>query len=130
LKVVDASIIVDAFSGVGEKGLRATFALESDELVAPAHVDIEAVSGWRKQVAADHMSESGALRAIAALGQLRIERLAHEPLLRRIWELRENVSPQDAAYVAIAEQLNAPLLTTDARLTRATGPRCEFQLIE
>jgi predicted nucleic acid-binding protein len=50
--------------------------------------------------------------------------------LERIWELRENVTPADAAYVALAEELGAPLLTTDARLTRAVGPRCQFELIE
>lgn len=53
-----------------------------------------------------------------------------EPLLPRIWELREDVTTADAAYVALAEHLGAPLVTTDARLARASGPRCEFQLID
>ncbi|MBJ7354846.1 MAG: type II toxin-antitoxin system VapC family toxin [Thermoleophilaceae bacterium] len=129
MKVVDASVIIDAFSGVGQRGLRATYMLEADDLVAPAHIDIEALSGWRRQVAAREMSAEAARHAIQALSKLVIERIPHEPLLNRIWELRENVTAQDAAYVAIAEMLGAPLLTTDARLSRVSGPRCEFQLI-
>ncbi|MBJ7458929.1 MAG: type II toxin-antitoxin system VapC family toxin [Thermoleophilaceae bacterium] len=130
MKVVDASVIVDAFSKVGPKGYRATYVLEDGDLFAPAHVDIEALSGWRRQVSNNHMSQASATRAINALSELRIHRVPHEPLLGRIWELRENVTAQDAAYVAIAELLDAPLVTTDAKLARATGPRCEFQLIE
>jgi predicted nucleic acid-binding protein len=49
--------------------------------------------------------------------------------VRRVWELRENVTSYDAAYVALAEALEAPLLTADARLARATGVRCPVELL-
>ena len=51
------------------------------------------------------------------------------PLLQRIWELRDNVTAYDAAYVALAERLNASVLTCDARLVATTGPRCAFEMI-
>lgn len=130
MKVVDASVIVDAFSGVGRRGLAITELLEQAELVAPAHVDIEAISAWRRHVLAGQMAVEQADFAVAALMRLRIERVEHTPLLKRIWELRENVTAADAAYVAIAEMLDAPLLTSDLALARAPGPRCQFELVE
>ena len=56
-------------------------------------------------------------------------RHAHRPLLPRCWELRDNVTPYDAAYVALAEALGVPLLTADARLANAPGIRCEVELL-
>jgi predicted nucleic acid-binding protein len=91
---------------------------------------LEAIGAWRKQAFSGHLNAEDSRAAIDALGSLDIQRVPHEPLLERIWELRENVTPADAAYVALAEELGAPLLTTDARLTRAVGPRCQFELIE
>lgn len=51
------------------------------------------------------------------------------PLLRRAWELRDNVTAYDACYVSLAEALGCPLLTADARLSRASGPTCDIELI-
>ena len=50
-------------------------------------------------------------------------------LLSRIWELRDNVSAYDATYVAVAEALEAPLVTADGRLARAPGPRCTVTVV-
>ena len=66
------------------------------------------------------------------LGDLRdlmITRHAHELLLDRMLELRASVSAYDGSYVALAELLDATLVTADARLTRAPGPRCRMQLL-
>jgi predicted nucleic acid-binding protein len=52
---------------------------------------------------------------------MRLTRYSHEPFIERIWELRENVSAYDAAYVALAEALEAPMITTDGRLAQAPG---------
>jgi predicted nucleic acid-binding protein len=49
--------------------------------------------------------------------------------MRRAYELRANVSAYDSAYVALAEALDCPLVTVDERLARASGPRCEFQVL-
>ena len=70
-----------------------------------------------------------AAQALADLDALRLERVAHRPLLRRCWELRDNVTVYDAAYVALAEMLDATLLTADERLTRAPLARCAFELL-
>ncbi|MBI2690673.1 MAG: type II toxin-antitoxin system VapC family toxin [Solirubrobacterales bacterium] len=128
--MIDASVVVDAFSGVGTRAEAALRAMRDAELVAPAHMKLEAVSAWRKHTRRDTLSETSALDAIATLRRLDIRELPVEPLLERAWELRENLSVADAAYVALAERLRAPLVTSDGRLTRASGPRCEFRLIE
>lgn len=130
MRVVDASVLVDAFSGRGQRGRRAYRSLAGRELIAPAHIDLEAISAWRRHVRVGHMSAEAASTAISHLRSLPVRRIPHEMLVDRIWELRENLTVADAAYVALAEDLEVPLLTADARLTRAPGPRCEFQLIE
>ena len=75
------------------------------------------------------MSSMDAVLAIDGLRRLRVKRLDHTPLYWRMWELRDNLSIQDAAYVALAELLGAPLITSDVRLTNAPGTKCEFELI-
>ncbi len=70
-----------------------------------------------------------AVQALADLALLSVSRVSHTPFLGRIWELRANLSPYDAAYVALAEAVEAPLLTADARLSRAPGMRCEVVLL-
>jgi predicted nucleic acid-binding protein len=60
---------------------------------------------------------------------MRLERSLHIPLMPRIWELRDNLSTYDAAYVALAEAMDTALLTGDARLARAPGIRCEVELL-
>ncbi len=62
------------------------------------------------------------------LATMRISRYAHTAMLPRIWELRDNVSAYDAAYIALAETLEVPLLTRDARLARAPGIRAAVEV--
>lgn len=68
-------------------------------------------------------------RAIERWARIGLERFSVVGLLGRIWELRENLSGYDAAYVAVAEALGTPLLTADARLARAPGPRCPMLVV-
>ncbi len=78
-------------------------------------------------------ADMSALRAEEALNdcaQIFIERHAHQPLQKRIWQLRDSLSGYDGAYVALAEALDAPLLTCDARLARAHGHDAVIELIE
>jgi len=63
------------------------------------------------------------------LADLPLERAPSVPLLPRCWELREKVTFHDAAYVALAELLDVPLLTADQRLARASGPRCTIDVL-
>ncbi len=67
--------------------------------------------------------------ALIHLAGFPIRRMPVPPLLERMWELRDNVTPYDAAYIALAERLDAALVTCDARLASANGPTCTFDLI-
>jgi predicted nucleic acid-binding protein len=86
----------------------------------------EAANILRRSAAAGAISTQQASLAHADLLDLRVELFPYAPFAGRIWELRENVTCYDAWYVAIAEGLNAPLATLDARLANAPGPHCRF----
>lgn len=128
--VVDASIIIDALGDEGPAGHRSLTTLRGEELIAPALIDLEVLSAWRRLEATDAIASAHLQRAVEDLGRLPIERAPHEPLLPRVWELRHNLTPYDAAYVALAETLDCPLLTADRRLASASGPICEFRVLE
>ncbi|MBE7190391.1 type II toxin-antitoxin system VapC family toxin [Jatrophihabitans endophyticus] len=100
-----------------------------DALYAPAHLDAEVVSALRGLVRAVPGRESAVPVALRHLAGFPIRRLPLAPLLDRMWELRANVTAYDAAYVALAEQLDAPVITCDAKLASASGPRCSFETI-
>jgi predicted nucleic acid-binding protein len=103
--------------------------LRAEVLAAPQVVDLEVVIALRRLLHRGELSLTAAERALGRLQRLRIERHTHPPLLPRIWGLRTNVTPHDAAYVALAEALGVPLLTADARLANAPGIRCEVELL-
>ena len=103
--------------------------LREEAIAAPHVVDLEVVIALRRLLHRGELSLAAAERAIGTLQRLRIERHTHPELLPRIWDLRENVTPYDAAYVALAEALGVPLLTADARLADAPGIRCEVELL-
>jgi predicted nucleic acid-binding protein len=90
---------------------------------------VEVLSAWRRIAAAGHLDERRAELAIADLRELRLERVPHEPLLARCWQLRSNLSMYDAVYVALAEVAGVGLLTADTKLAAAPGLRCEIELI-
>lgn len=79
--------------------------------------------------AAGELDSRRADLALADLGALRIDRVAHGPLLGRCWELRANLTVYDAGYVALAERLEATLVTADVRLSRAPGVRCPVEVL-
>jgi predicted nucleic acid-binding protein len=98
-------------------------AAHDGDLHAPHLLDIEVVSAIRRLVTSRKASATRALEAITDLLDLPLVRYPHEILVPRIWELRDNFSSYDAAYLALAESLTdegVPLLTTDVRLARAT----------
>ena len=67
--------------------------------------------------------------ALSDLADFPLHRYGHEFMLPRIWELRDNLTAYDAAYVALAEALDAPLLTRDARLAAAPGHRARIEVV-
>jgi predicted nucleic acid-binding protein len=100
-----------------------------DALFAPAHVDAEVVSALRRLARANQMLRAAVPGALRHLAGFPIRRMPLAPLLSRIWELRENLTAYDGAYVALAERLDGPLITCDGKLSGAGGPRCAFDLI-
>ena len=127
--VVDASVLVTSLVDQGESGAeyRARLAADLDQH-APGVVDLEVIAAVRR-LARERLGTVEAGEAVADLSELPIRRYPHRALLPRIWELRHNLTPYDAAYVALAEVLGAPLLTADAKLAGAPGLRCEVELL-
>jgi predicted nucleic acid-binding protein len=124
--VVDASALVDALLIDGTARSR----LASESLQAPELIDAELLSVLRRLVLAGRLQEGEALQALTIAHQLGLRRHASRGLWLRAWELRLNLSAYDALDVALAEHLDVPLLTADARLARAPGLRCCVELIE
>ncbi len=127
--VVDASVIAPALADDDADGDRARKRLRGERLVAPELFDLEVVAVFRKALLARLLDERRAAMALADLADLDLERVSHRPLLGRIWELRGNVKPYDAAYVALAETIDATLVTADRRLSQAPGPRCQIEYL-
>ena len=128
MTVVDASIVVGLV--LSPTGHAATaLHLRGEPLHAPALLDIEVVSALRGQALSGRVSSAQCAEAIALLQEARIQRESHEPLLGRIWELRENLTVYHATYVALAEALHTTLLTGDQCLARAPGIRCPVEVV-
>lgn len=127
--IVDASVIAPALADDDTDGDRARDRLRGERLVAPEIVDLEVVSVVRRALSLGHLDLRRAAFALDDLAHLALRRVAHAPLLHRVWDLRDSLTPYDAAYVALAEVLQAPLLTADGRLARAPGLRCSVELL-
>jgi predicted nucleic acid-binding protein len=127
--VVDASVVAVALADDGHDGDHARHRLRGERLTAPDLVDLETASVWRRQVREGFMDTRRAALALTDLAALPLQRASHRALLNRCWELRENVTIYDASYVALAEALGVTLLTGDRRLARATGPRCQIEVL-
>lgn len=127
--VVDASVLVTALADDADDGDRARDRLRGERLVAPHLIDLEVTSAWRRLAGAGDLDARRVHLAFEDLRLLRMERMPHVPLVARCWELRDNLTVYDAAYVALAELLDVTLVTADARLATASGPRCEVDVI-
>jgi predicted nucleic acid-binding protein len=129
--VVDASVLVYALIADNDAGERMRLRLDAEATVcAPEVIDLEVANAWRRDLLAGRIGEDRSRLALEDLAGLSLARMPHRPLMSRIWELRHNLTPYDAAYVALAESLNATLLTVDGRSTRAPSLRCEVELIQ
>ena len=130
LAVIDASVLAvfyaadDPRHGVVVERLKV-----GDALVAPAHLDAEIVSALRGMARTNPALDRLVPAALTHLAGFPLRRMPLPPLLDRMWELRHTVTAYDAAYVALAERLDAVLITCDARLAAASGPTCTFDQI-
>ena len=98
-------------------------------LYAPYLLDIEVAQVIRRYAAAGEMTPARGRAALVDLTDFPLHRCAHIFLLQRIWDLRNNLTAYDAAYVALAEALGAPLLTRDRRLAGSAVHRAQIELI-
>jgi predicted nucleic acid-binding protein len=129
LIVVDASVIAPALADDDADGERARSRLQRERLTAPEVLDLEVVSVIRKALLSGALNRRRAGLALADLIDLDLERVSHRRMLARIWELRQNLTPYDAAYVALAETIDATLVTADRRLSLAPGLRCTIEYL-
>ena len=127
--VVDASVATEAVGGSSERNLEAMHRIARETALAPHLLDLEVVSALRGLVRRGALAESVAQAALRHLAVLPVTRCGHRPLLPRCWELRDNLTVYDAAYVALAEATGATLLTSDQRLAQATGVGCHVELL-
>lgn len=100
-----------------------------ETLHAPHLLDVEVAQAIRHYTGRDELSAARGQSLIGLLGRLPITRYPHDSLLDRIWSLRHNLTAYDAAYVALAEALDAPLITADERLAAAPGNRARVELV-
>ena len=132
LIVVDASVIVDllAADDVHRRTAASERLVGGDAIFAPAYIDIEVVAALRGLARrSDVLAEDEPVLIRQWLRMpIRREPLAHA-VTDRIWQLRENMTAYDAGYVALAEQLNASVLTCDRKYAGVPGLRCPVELL-
>ncbi len=128
--VIDASAEVAVLLNVGPEveAIRERIARPGETLHVPHLFDIEVLHALRGLSLRGNVSPQRARLAVSRLRDTQLARYPHTPLTWRIWELRENLTAYDAAYVALAEALGAPLITLDARLARASGIRAAVEV--
>lgn len=127
--VLDASVAVTALTAPSSA---AADLLSGDDAVfqVPSIFDAEVLSALRGLVRGGKFADAAAAELVADLMVLPVDRWHMSPLLPRMWELRENLTPYDAAYVALAELTAAVLVTGDERITASPGARCDIQVIK
>jgi len=128
--IVDASALLEILLNTPSGGAVASRLFSNDEaLHAPHLLDVEIAQVLRRYALIGELEPVRGLQAMEDLIDLPITRYPHDLLLPRIWELRYNLTAYDAAYVALAEALAAPLVTRDARLASAGGHRARIELV-
>lgn len=126
--VVDTSAILDALAASDPApGLVARLSNDGD-LHAPHLIDVEILHALRALTMRGEITDDRAVDARSDFADTALLRYPHEPLSDRIWELRHNLSAYDAAFVALAEALDTPLVTCDARLASSSGHGARIEL--
>jgi predicted nucleic acid-binding protein len=130
LIVIDASAEVAVLLNTGPEveSVRERIARPGETLHVPHLFEIEVLHALRRLSLRGTLSSERALLALSRLKDTQLVRYPHTPLMGRIWELRENLTTYDAAYVVLAEALDAPLVTMDARLAQAPGIRAAVEV--
>lgn len=128
--VVDASAVIEVLLGTpAARRVAERIFAEGETLHAPHLIDVEIAQVLRRYARADAFGSERGEEALEDLADFPIARYPHQPFLFRIWELRRNVTAYDAAYLALAEALSAPLVTRDAKLASAVGHKARIELV-
>ena len=129
--VIDASAIVELLMASPTGSAVGDFVFSSNEpLAAPQLVDIEVLHAIRRLHRMGVLPLDRSEQALEDFGDLPIYRYGHENLRAGMWRLRNNVTAYDAAYIALAEMLEAPVVTCDGKLARSSGHDASFRLFE
>lgn len=127
--VVDASVLASALGDDGQDGYIARRELRGRDIALPDLADVETVSVWRKRWLAGDIDPGRFRAAIDDLAEFAAKRYPALPFMARAYQLRANITPYDAVYVALAEGLGCSLLTLDARLSRAPSLQCPIRVL-
>jgi predicted nucleic acid-binding protein len=128
--VVDASALIEVLLRTpAAQAIESHMFAPGQTLHAPHLIDIEVAQVIRRYAARGDIDGKRGRVALDDLGDLRMQRYPHDFLLPRVWELRNNVTAHDAVYIALAEALDAVLLTRDHRLAGATGHDARVELV-
>ncbi|MDQ6783142.1 MAG: type II toxin-antitoxin system VapC family toxin [Actinomycetota bacterium] len=127
--VVDASVLFEVVTGgPGAPAMQARLRQDPDH-AAPHIVDVEVFGAIRREHLRGLLDRTQSTQAVRSLELWPGDRYGHRPLLGRAWDLRHSVRGSDAMYVALAEALEAILITTDVRLAGSTGPTCRIDAL-
>jgi predicted nucleic acid-binding protein len=124
--VLDASAVVALLTQACGPGPWVKRTIQGEPLACPELMLFEAANLLRRLILRGERDAASASLAHVDLLGLPVERYPYSFVARRAWQLRDNLTVFDGAYVALAELLDAPLVTLDRRLAAATGPRCEI----
>jgi predicted nucleic acid-binding protein len=121
--VLDASIVVELLTnGPLADQLRDELSDQPETFITPHLLDVEVVSALRR-LTRGRVDAHRSQELIADLAALSVDRYPHVPLLHRMWELRNNFTAYDAAYIALAEMTDSTLYTADEKLTKGHRAR-------
>ena len=128
--VLDASAVVELLLNT-DRGVLVAECVRPDDVTlhAPQLLPLEVVQVLRRLTSSGSISARRGRTVLDDLGELGVEYYDHDVLVPRLWQLRSNLTAYDAAYVALAEALAAPLLTFDERLANAPGNRAHVELL-
>jgi predicted nucleic acid-binding protein len=126
--VLDASAAVELVLGT-RRGAAIAARVDAEPLHAPHLLDVEVASALRRLEQRRAIGSDRAAEGLRFLGELDVERSAHEGLVQRAWQMRHNLTLYDGVYLALAEALDAPLLTCDARLAEQQHHRARVELV-
>ncbi|MBD0253615.1 MAG: type II toxin-antitoxin system VapC family toxin [Rubrobacter sp.] len=128
--VLDASAVIAVLVGQGQVAelIRQKIEIPDQSLHVPHVMDLEVLHALRRQILLGTLSRERSSEALDDLKNITFVRYPHATFVDRIWSLKDNLTAYDAAYIALAEALDAPLVTMDANLARAPGSRAVVEV--